>query len=112
MMCYYLNVHFQDQRVKNGIRIIRRVGRDSSVGIATRYGLDAPGTESRYGRDFTHPSKTGPGSHPDSYKKGYLATFLRVELPTVGVKYPPACSAKANASVELYHYSASGSRSL
>ena len=28
------------------------VGRDSSVGIATRYGLDGPEIESRWGRDF------------------------------------------------------------
>ena len=33
------------------------VGRDSSVGIATRYGLDGPGIESRWGRDFLHPSR-------------------------------------------------------
>ena len=30
------------------------MGRDSSVGIATRYGLDGPGIESRWGRDFPH----------------------------------------------------------
>jgi hypothetical protein len=28
------------------------MGRDSAVGIATRYGLDGPGIESRWGRDF------------------------------------------------------------
>ena len=28
------------------------LGRDSSVGIATRYRLDGPGIESRCGRDF------------------------------------------------------------
>ena len=33
------------------------VGRDNSVGIATRYGLDSPGIESRWGRDFPHPSR-------------------------------------------------------
>ena len=33
------------------------VGRDSSVGIATSYGLDGPGIESRWGRDFQHPSR-------------------------------------------------------
>jgi hypothetical protein len=32
-------------------------GRDSVVGIATRYGLDGPGIESRWGRDFPHPSR-------------------------------------------------------
>jgi hypothetical protein len=38
------------------------VGRDSVVGIATRYGLDGPGIESRWGRDFPHPS--GPALRP------------------------------------------------
>jgi hypothetical protein len=33
----------------------RRTGRDSSVGIATRYGLDGPGIESLWGRDFPQP---------------------------------------------------------
>ena len=28
------------------------MGRDSSVGIATDYGLDGPGIESRWGQDF------------------------------------------------------------
>jgi hypothetical protein len=32
-------------------------GRDSSVGTATRYGLEGPGIESRWGRDFQHPSR-------------------------------------------------------
>jgi hypothetical protein len=30
------------------------MGRDSSVGIATRYGLDGLVIESRWGRDFPH----------------------------------------------------------
>ena len=33
------------------------VGRDSSVGIATRYGMDGLGIESRWGRYFRHPSR-------------------------------------------------------
>jgi hypothetical protein len=33
------------------------MGRDSVVGIATRYGLDGPGIESQWGRDFPHPSR-------------------------------------------------------
>ena len=37
------------------------VGRDSSVGIATGYGLDGPGIESRWGRDFPHPSRPALG---------------------------------------------------
>ena len=35
--------------------------RDSSVGIATRYGLDGPGIEYRWGRDFLHPSRPALG---------------------------------------------------
>jgi hypothetical protein len=31
--------------------------RDSVVDIATRYGLDGPGIESRCERDFPHPSR-------------------------------------------------------
>jgi hypothetical protein len=33
-----------------------KVGRDSSVGTATRYGLHCPGIESRWVRDFPRPS--------------------------------------------------------
>ena len=36
-------------------------GRDSSVGIATCYGLDGPGIEYRWGRDFPHPSRPALG---------------------------------------------------
>ena len=41
------------------------VGLDSSVGIATRYGLDGPGIEFRWRRDFPRPSRPALGStHP------------------------------------------------
>ena len=45
-------------------------GRDSSVGIATRYGLHGPGIESRWGRDFPHPSRPPWGPHSLLYN-GY-----------------------------------------
>jgi hypothetical protein len=35
--------------------------RESSVGIATRYGLDGSRIESRWGRYLTHPSKPALG---------------------------------------------------
>jgi hypothetical protein len=41
----------------------------NSVGIATDYGLDGPGIESRWGRDFP-PVQTGPGAHPASCTMG------------------------------------------
>jgi hypothetical protein len=38
---------------------------DSIVGIATRYELDGPGIESRWGRDFQHTSRPALGpTHP------------------------------------------------
>ena len=36
-------------------------GRVSSVGIATRYGLDGPWIESQWGRDFPHPYRPALG---------------------------------------------------
>jgi len=39
-----------------------KMGRDSSVGIATAYGLDGPGIESRWGRDFPHLSRPALGN--------------------------------------------------
>jgi hypothetical protein len=33
------------------------MGRDSAVGVTTRYGLDGPGIESRWMRVFPHPSR-------------------------------------------------------
>ena len=45
-------------------------GRDSSVSTATRYGLDGPGIESRWRRDFPHPSRPTPGSTQPSCTMG------------------------------------------
>ena len=46
------------------------VGRDSSVSVVTRYGLDGAGIESRWGARFSAPVQTGPGAHPASYTMG------------------------------------------
>jgi len=40
-----------------------------SVSIATGYGLDGPGIESRWQRDFT-PVQTDPGAHPATCTMG------------------------------------------
>ena len=48
-------------------------GRDSIVGIATRYELDGPWIESRWGRDFQHPSRPalGPTQPPVQWVLGH-----------------------------------------
>ena len=60
------------------------VGRGSSVSIATRYGLDGSGIESRWGTRFSAPVQTGPGAHPASYAMG-TGSFPAVKRPGRGV---------------------------
>ena len=57
--------------------------RDSSVGIATRYGLDGPGIEFRRELNFSHPST------PSSLLYGgYRVPFPEVKRPGRGVNHP------------------------
>ena len=53
--------------------------RDSSVGIVTRYGLDGSGIESRWGRDFPHPSRPtlGPIQPPVQWVPGLSLRVMR-----------------------------------
>ena len=55
------------------LHIYSLMGRDSAVGIATRYALDGPGIESRWGRDFPHPSRPvlGPTKPPVQWVPGF-----------------------------------------
>ena len=48
------------------------MGRDSSVGIATRYGLDGPGIESLCGQDFPYQPRPalGPTQPPLQWVPG------------------------------------------
>jgi len=83
------------------------VGRDTSVGIATRYGLDGPGIESRCEARFSAPVQTGPGAHPASYTM-CTVSFPVVKRPGRSVDHPPTSSAEVKERVELYLYSPSG----
>jgi hypothetical protein len=85
-----------------------KVGRDNSAGIATRYGLDVPGVESRWGARFWTPVQTGPGAHPVSFTVG-TGSFPGVKRPGRGLDHPPLSSADVEERVELYLYSPAGS---
>ena len=60
------------------------IGRDSAVGIATRYGLDCTGIECRRRVRFSAPVQTGPGDYPASYTMG-TGSFPGVKGPGRGV---------------------------
>ena len=63
------------------------MGRVSLVGIATRYGLDGPGIQSRWWRDFPHPSTPALGP-PSLLYSGYPVFFLGVKWPGCDVDRP------------------------
>jgi hypothetical protein len=64
-------------------------GPGSSVGITTGYGLDSPGIESRWGRDFSHTSRPAlePTQPPVQWVPG-------VKRPGRGADHPPPPSAE------------------
>jgi hypothetical protein len=72
------------------------VGRESTVGIATYYGLDGQGTESR----FSVPVHTGPGAHQPPIQR-VPGLFPRGEVAGPYVDHPPPSSAKIKERVKL-----------
>ena len=80
--------------------------RKSSVGIATRYGLDSPRIESRRGRDFPHPFGPALGlTQPP--KEGYRVS-PGVKAAEAWRLPPTPPSAEVKEKVELYLYSPYG----
>ena len=69
------------------------MGRDRSVGTATRYGLDGPAVQSRWGARFSAPVQTGPGAHLASYTMD-TGSFPGVKRPGSGVDHPPYLAPK------------------
>jgi hypothetical protein len=82
-------------------------GQDSSVGIATRYGLDGSGTESRWGARSSAPIQTGLGAYPASYTMG-TGSLPGEKRQGRGVDHPPPPSAEVKERAEPYLYSPSG----
>jgi len=77
-------------------------GPDSSVGIATTYGVDGPGIESRCGGgDFSHLSRTalGPTQPPVQWVPGFPGGKNR---PGRDADPSPPSSVVGHESVELY----------
>ena len=81
------------------------MGRDSSVGIATAYGLDGAGIEFRWGRDFPHMSRPALRSTqpPVQWVPG-LSPGGKVR-PRRDADPSPPSSAEVKNRLELYLYS-------
>jgi hypothetical protein len=73
----------------SNVNALTWVCRDSSVGIASRYGLDGPGVESRWGPPKLLPAQWVP------------ALFREGKRPGRGVSHPPLSSAEVKERVEL-----------
>jgi len=76
--------------VINCIKLPYKGGPGSSVGIATGYGLDGPGLESRWGRDFPHLSRPvlGPTQPPVQWVPG-LSPGVKSGRGVTMTPYPP-----------------------
>jgi hypothetical protein len=86
------------------------VCRDSSVGRATRYGLDGPGVESRWGGgEIFRTCPDRPWGHPNLLYNGYRV-FPGVKRPGRGVDNPPTSSAVVKETVELLNNKPSDSQ--
>ena len=83
------------------------VGRDSLVGTATRYGLDAPGIECRWGRDFPHPSR--PALGPTQLPIQWILGLFPGGKAAGAWRWPPTSSSvEVKERLELYLCSPSG----
>ena len=84
-----------------------RRSRDSAVGIATRYGLDGPGIESRWEWDFPHPSTPALGPTQPLIQRG-TASFPGVKRGGAWRWPPTPSSAEVKERVQQCIYSPSG----
>jgi hypothetical protein len=71
--------------------------------MATRYGLDGPGIESRW-EGFSAPVQTGPGAHPASYTMGTGSFRGGGSVRGLALSHPPPSRAEVKERVELYLY--------
>jgi hypothetical protein len=83
------------------------VGRDSSIGTATRYGLHGLGIESWWSRDFPHPSRPAlwPTQPPVQW---ILSLFPGGKMAGTWRQSPTSPSAEVKERLELQLYYPSG----
>jgi len=77
------------------------VGRDSAVGIATRYGLHGPGIESRWGGEIFRTRSDQPWGPPSLLYNGYRV-FPGGKAAGAWRWPPTLSSAQVKERVQLY----------
>ena len=97
-------IHSDDTRI-SGCCTVSTVGRDSVCGIATRYGLHSPGTESRWKARFSAPAQASPESHPASYKIS-TDSFPGVKRPGTHPHLTPKLKSRAIFPFRLWSFMA------
>ena len=72
-ICFYLQAKEGNKICKLTFVMIR--GSQDIFGIATRYGLEGPGLEPWWGRDFLHPTRPAPrpSQPPVQWVLGFLS---------------------------------------
>jgi hypothetical protein len=94
--------------IKHNVAInLTSVGQDSSVGMATRYGLDIPRIESSWWGSFPYLSRPAWGP-PSLLYNVYQVSFPGVKRLGRGIDHPPPLSVEVKERVELYIYSLCG----
>jgi hypothetical protein len=89
------------------------VGRDCSVGTATRYGLDGPGSNpGGGGGEIFRTRPDQPRALSSLLYDGYRVSFPGVKRSGHGVNHSPSSSAEVKERVELYIYSPLGLHGL
>ena len=108
-MSWKSNVHsfLPDECTECALLRSQTVGRGSSVGIATCYGLEGPGSNTSVKRDLPHPSRptVGPTQPPIQW---YRLSFPELKRPGCGVNHPSSSTAEVKERGELYLYFPSG----
>ena len=84
------------------------MGRVSSVVIATRYGMDGPGIETRWGARFSAPVQTGPRTPTQPPVQWVPGLSREVKRPGRGADPPPLSQRRVHERVGLYLYLPSG----
>jgi hypothetical protein len=96
--CYALIIHINVYN--NGSLWSIDWGRDSSVSIATRYGLDSRGSNPGEGEIFRTRSDR-PWGPPNFLYSAYRVSFALVKRPGRGVDHPLPSSAEVKERAEL-----------